>query len=98
VSEPAKVAEAEEEDLPAFARSFPKDPRLALLVVAFREGDYARVRREAPALSSGAESEEVRRAARELLSRTGADPLMIGMLVGTGLLLALLTAYWELRR
>jgi hypothetical protein len=86
------------DDVPVFAKSFPKDPALAALVAAFQEGNYAKVRREAPGLAKSDASEEVKVAVRELVRRTQADPLMIALLVVTGLLLTLLTAYWELRK
>jgi hypothetical protein len=38
-------------EVPSFARDWPKDPRLDLLVAAFEAGDYARVRRDAPKLA-----------------------------------------------
>jgi hypothetical protein len=82
---------------PAFARDFPAEARLDTLVRAFAEGDYARVRREVPALVKTAESEDVRRAAEELLRRTKADPLMILLLVVAGMLLVALSVYWETR-
>jgi hypothetical protein len=84
-------------DLPAFARDFPEDPRLDALVRAFEAGDYARVRREAPALVAAAESDDLKRAARELVRRTQADPLMILLLALTGALLLGLAVYWEAR-
>jgi hypothetical protein len=86
------------DDVPVFARSFPSDAGLSALVTAFKEGDYAKVRRDAPALAKSTDSDDVRKAARELVSRTDADPLMKGLLVVTGLLLAVLMAYWELRK
>jgi hypothetical protein len=84
-------------DLPAFARDFPEEPRLDALVQAFVDGDYARVRRDVPELVKTAESEDVKRAASELVRRTKADPLMIWLLVLTGVLLMALSAYWVAR-
>jgi hypothetical protein len=84
-------------DVPAFARDFPEEPRLDALVRAFVDGDYARVRREVPELVKTAESEDVKRAASELVRRTKADPLMIWLLVITGALLMALSAYWVAR-
>ena len=80
--------------LPAFARDFPEEPRLDALVRAFAEGDYARVRRGVPELLKTAESEEVKRAAEELVRRTKADPLMVWLLVLAGMLLFALSVYW----
>lgn len=83
------------DDIPAFALRFPDDPALAALVAAFEQGDYARVRREAPALVQQTESVEVRKAARELLKRLEPDPVAVYLLAGAGLLLAFLALwYW----
>ena len=82
-------------DVPAFALRFPEDPALAALVAAFEQGDYARVRREAPALVQQTDSAEVRKAARELLKRLEPDPIAVYLLAGAGLLLAFLALwYW----
>jgi hypothetical protein len=82
-------------DIPAFARSFPEDAALQALVAAFEQGDYARVRREAPALVQQTDSAEVRKAARELLKRLEPDPIAVYLLAGAGLLLAFLALwYW----
>ncbi len=81
-------------DLPAFARDFPSDARLGALVRAFADGDYARVRRDAPALAETADRDDVKLAARALLDRTRADPLMVWLLVVTGVLLVTLSVYW----
>ena len=81
-------------DLPAFARDFPEEPRLDALVRSFVDGDYARVRRDVPELVKTVQSEDVKRAASELLRRTKADPLMIWLLAVTGVLLMALSAYW----
>jgi hypothetical protein len=82
---------------PAFARDFPEEPRLDALVQAFADGDYARVRRDAPELAKTADRDEVKRAATELVQRTKADPLMVLLLVLTGVLLLALSAYWVAR-
>jgi hypothetical protein len=82
-------------DVPAFALSFPRDAALDELVVAFEQGDYARVRREAPALARRTARPEVRRAARELRKRLDPDPIAIYLLVAASLLLAFLAVwYW----
>jgi hypothetical protein len=81
--------------VPAFALNFPDDPALHALVAAFEQGDYARVRREAPALIKQTESVEVRRAARELVKRLDPDPIAVYLLAGASLLLAFLALwYW----
>jgi hypothetical protein len=85
------------EDRPAFARKFPAEARLDALVRAFKDGDYARVRRDVPELVKTAESDDVRRAAEEILSRTKADPQMVLLLVLAGVLLVALSVYWEAR-
>jgi len=79
------------------ALSSDSDPRLAALVLAFKEGNYAEVRRGAPELVRTSENDEVKSAARELMSRTQADPLMVWLLVLTGLLLGTLSLYWMTR-
>jgi hypothetical protein len=79
--------------IPAFARGFPADPALDALVAAFEQGDYARVRREAPALVQSTESAAVRKAARELLKRLEPDPIAVYLLAGAALLLTFL-AFW----
>jgi hypothetical protein len=83
---------------PTFARGFPAEPRLDALVRAFADGDYARVRREAPELVKSGETEDVRRAAAVLLERTKADPLMVLLLGLAALLLVVLSAYWIVHR
>jgi hypothetical protein len=65
-------------DVPAFARTWPEDPGLLALVLAFDRGNYDKLRREGPifvnqALERG--DEQVAAHARELLSRIEPDPL-----------------------
>ena len=79
--------------IPAFALDFPADPALQALVAAFDQGDYARVRREAPALVKSTESTAVRKAARVLLARIEPDPIAVYLLAGAALLLSFL-AFW----
>ena len=79
--------------IPAFALGFPADPALDALVAAFEQGDYARVRREAPLLVKATESVAVRKAARELLKRIEPDPVAVYLLAGAALLLTFL-AFW----
>jgi hypothetical protein len=78
---------------PAFARQFPHDRELERLVTAFEAGNYALVREAAPRLAQQTESDEVRRAARELRRRVDPDPLMV-YLVGVAALLLGVLAYW----
>ena len=81
--------------IPAFALGFPEEPALQALLAAFEQGDYARVRREAPALIKQTESAEVRKAARELVKRLDPDPVAVYLLAGAALLLAFLACwYW----
>jgi hypothetical protein len=81
--------------VPAIALGFPDDPALQALVAAFEQGDYARVRRDAPALVKQTDSPEVRKAARELLKRLDPDPVAVYLLAGAALLLAFLALwYW----
>lgn len=82
-------------NVPAFALAFPVDPALDELVRAFDQGDYARVRREAPALAKRTSRPEVRRAARELEKRLDPDPLSVYLLVAASVLLVFLAVwYW----
>ncbi|MEP7120809.1 MAG: hypothetical protein ABJE95_07870 [Byssovorax sp.] len=90
--EPPK-GRAREAQIPAFALGFPADPQLDALVAAFEQGDYARVRREAPALVQSTESAAVRKAARELRKRLDPDPIAVYLLAGAALLLTFL-AFW----
>ncbi len=105
-SEPATEASADDdaigeepaprrEGIPAFALDFPADPELQALVAAFDQGDYARVRREAPALVKSTENVAVRKAARLLLARIEPDPIAVYLLAGAALLLTFLALwYW----
>jgi hypothetical protein len=81
---------------PAFAEAFPRSPELDALVQAFARGDYAHVRREAPALAAKSEDAAVRDAATTLVRRTEADPLAKALFVLTALLLVGLSVYWVL--
>ncbi len=81
-------------DAPPFARDFPEDADLALLVRAFQDGDYAHVRAEAPKLAARTTDAKVKDATVVLVSRTEADPLAKGLLILTLALLVGLTAFW----
>jgi hypothetical protein len=81
-------------DPPSFTRDFPKEPRLDALVRAFADGDYARVRREVPALVQATDDDAVKTAAEELVRRTTPDRQMVMLLALTGALLVLLSVYW----
>jgi hypothetical protein len=89
------VAAAAIPHVPEFARSYPRDPELDVLVETFEAGNYARVREGAQRLAESAERDEVRRAARDLRKRVDPDPLMIYLLLAAiALLAALAVHYW----
>ena len=79
---------------PHFADDFPRVPALDALVDAFERGDYARVRSEGATLAERSPEEDVRRAAKTLVDRTGADPLAAWLLLMACALLVVLSAYW----
>ncbi|MGH7293758.1 MAG: hypothetical protein ACRELB_02440 [Polyangiaceae bacterium] len=79
---------------PTFASDFPATPELDALVDAFAEGNYARVRAEAPKLAETTTDDAVRAAARTLVDRTKPDPLAVKMLLVTGALLVVLAGWW----
>jgi hypothetical protein len=81
------------EERPAFLLRFPHDPELEQLMAAFEQGDFATVRREAPALARRSRDEAVRRAALELRRRIDPDPLLVVMLVFSLSLFAFLAAW-----
>jgi hypothetical protein len=81
-------------DSPAFLRSFPSDPELDRLVAAFEAGDYATVRRNAPALAERTEDPQIRDAALELTRRIEPDPLIRYMLIASIGLLVFLMFYF----
>lgn len=93
--ESAPPAAATKPEVPAFAAHFPRDPELDALVAAFEAGDYARVRREAPALAKRTDRDDVRAAARELAKRLDPDPLAVTLLgLAAALLVFLAGWYW----
>ena len=80
---------------PRYAQGFPEGvPELDALVAAFSEGDYRRVREEAPKLSARTEDERVRRAAAELVLHTRPEPAILWLIGLTGALLVFLTVWW----
>lgn len=101
-AEAAETAESEplakpppRRQTPAFAHDFPSDPALDALVAAFEAGDYARVRKEAPALARSTDRDDVRAAARELRRRLDPDPLAAYLLGIAAVLLVFLAGwYW----
>ncbi len=78
---------------PRFLLSFPHDKELDALVQAYESGDFARVRREAPALAERSEDPRVREAALELRRRIDPDPLMRYLLLAAIALLAFLVLH-----
>ena len=78
---------------PAFAAAFPPDDELARLVALFEAGDYMAAREGAQRLARATDSDEVRRAAREIERRTEADPLS-KVLLGLGAALLVFLSYW----
>ena len=79
---------------PSFARSFPRDPALDALVAAFQAGNFAQVRRDAPALIASTADEAVKRAAETLIARTRPDPVAALLIGLAALLLFTLSAWW----
>lgn len=79
--------------VPPFARSFPDDPELRMLVAAFEQGRYDVVRERAPKLAQSADDPQVAKAAQELRRRLDADPLAVKLLLGTLVLLVLLSSW-----
>jgi hypothetical protein len=75
---------------PPFAQRYPKTPELNRLLTAFRDGNWAYVRREAPVLAANTQDEEVRHAARDLERRIEPDPTAV-YLLGVGLALLTVT-------
>lgn len=89
---------SEDWERPAFAKRYPRHPELDALVRAFEEGDYARVRVEAPALAERVEDAAVAEAARELRKRLEPDRLASTVVGLTAVLLAFLTGWFYLHQ
>jgi hypothetical protein len=79
---------------PSFARDFPNDPELAVLVAAFAAGDYATVRKGAPELASKTKDEHVKQAAEILRARIEPDPTARVLFALTAALLVFLMTWW----
>jgi hypothetical protein len=78
-----------------FAEAFPEGvPELDALVAAFAEGDYRRVREEAPKLAAKSDDEAVRRAAEVLVQRTRPEPAIVWLVGLTAALLVFLSLWW----
>ena len=93
LGDPVEPKRAQGDARPAFLETFPRDPALDELVAAFVAGDYARVRREAPALAKRTDDDAVAQAGRELRRRLEPDPLARWLFLGAASLLAFL-ALW----
>jgi hypothetical protein len=78
----------------SFAARFPRDPALDALLDAFDRGDFAAVKRGANAIALGDASDDVKKAAREVLARTRPDPLSALFFGLAGALLVFLSIYW----
>jgi hypothetical protein len=80
---------------PRFAEGFPEGvPELDALVAAFADGDYARVRDEAPKLAAKTEVEAVRRAANDLVEHTRPERAIVWLVGLTAALLLFLSVWW----
>ncbi len=77
-----------------FAASFPPNPDLERALRAFEQGDYRAVREEGERIAGSNEPEEVKIAARALVLRTTADPLLKLLFGLTLALLVLLSVWW----
>lgn len=71
---------AASERRPRFLLEFPEDPELESLILAFEEGNFAKVRAEAEPLARRTQNEAVRQAALELRRRIDPDPLLLWLL------------------
>jgi hypothetical protein len=89
----AAGARATSERLPSFSVAYPSHPELLELLRAFQNGNYAKVREEAPQLAERSEDPEVQWAARDLRARLEPDPLAVRLLLISGILLLFL-AIW----
>jgi hypothetical protein len=85
-------------DRPRFLLAFPSDPELDRLIAAFEAGDYASVRRDAPALADQTDDPRVRDAALELCRRIEPDPLIRYLLFASLGLLVFLVIYFYTNR
>lgn len=95
---PASKRRAPPPTRPPFLEAFPAHPALDALVRAFEDGNYGKVRREAPDLARAEDiPEEVRAAATELRRRVGTDPIAVWLLGLTLVLLAVVSAWWAVR-
>lgn len=94
--QPARRLDADGRERPAFLLSFPSQPALDELVVAFERGDFRFVRQNAARVISTATDPQVKGAAQELRRRIDPDPLVVAMLALACALFVFLVAwaYW----
>jgi hypothetical protein len=78
---------------PRFLLAFPRHPELERLIEAFESGNFALVRREAPALAERTDDPALRAAALELRRRIDPDPMLKFLVLASIALLLFLTAY-----
>jgi hypothetical protein len=90
--------DAQGRERPAFLLEFPNEPELERLIAAFEAGNYAHVRKAAPALVEHSADPEVKAAARELLARIDPDPLvkfLLAVAIGLFVLVVLFTYHFH---
>jgi hypothetical protein len=81
---------------PPFARDYPKTAEIDALLALFEKGDYGGLRTEAKKLEQH-ESDAVRAAARDLVSRTEPDPAMRWVFIAILVMILAVSAYWLAR-
>lgn len=91
---PEEGERASDDGRPAFARSYPNDPELARVVDLFEAGHYAEVRTLARKLVHATDSDDVRKAARDVLARLEPDPLAKILLAAAAILLVFLAGWF----
>jgi hypothetical protein len=83
-------------DKPPFLEVYPSDPELDRLVDAFERGNFALVRERGPRLAETSRSEDVRRAALDIVSRTH-PPAAALVLLGLAMMLLVLLSFYYFR-
>jgi hypothetical protein len=81
-----------------FARQYPRTPEIDRLLRAFENGDYAKVRLDAPRVAANATDPREASAARELQRRTLPDPTALYLMALTLALLVFLSAWFFLHK
>jgi hypothetical protein len=82
---------------PAFARDYPDDAELMALLDLFNAGNYGGVREGAARIASSEKADTVKRAARDLRSRTEPSRFQLLLLAVAALLVAFLSIYEVVR-